>query len=138
MNKYRFVGGDQLWFSINKEESTFGILPDGVLDGLGLLLASLQNTNPGRTLIYVASGRGNLGALKSFITKISSDSFYHNSARKIVVLRDMDGENVEDERSAKAILEKLLKKWNEAYPDFHTNPWVDNGIKRMDQMLSKT
>ncbi len=129
-DEYQFTDDNQLKFSINKEDKSFATLPNGVLDGLGLLLASLHNTNPGRTLIYVASGRGNLGSLKAFISKISSYFSCYNTVRKIVVSRDVDGENVEDERSAKAILEKLIRKWHKTYPDFHPEVMINNCIEK--------
>lgn len=111
-------------------DGRYALIPQDSLDGLGLLLSALTNPNDGRTLAYIASGRGKLGALQDFIDFLRNRHVSKRSSRQVTIMRDPYGANVQDDRFAQQILVRLKKAWEVAFPDFHSDPWINNCIMK--------
>ena len=105
-------------------------LPDTMLDGIALLVATLQNPNEGKTLVEIVSGRGGIGGLQEFLNFLSKLYSATKSRRQIVMIREPSGASVENEASACAILRRLQTEWGKKFPNLHTDPWINNGITK--------
>ena len=126
-----FDPSDGLSFSHNDEMRT---LPSEFIDGIALLNAIRGASAPGKTLIHLATTRGQPGVLKDLCTWLTNGFAALDLPRQVIVTVSAD--DLAGTASASRVMRELGEKWKEAYPpEYHKDSCINEWLLKYSRQL---